>query len=47
MREDDVALYQEWIANRRRLRGVVAQMEAVSEQATQLLLAQANRHPRD
>ena len=43
--EEEVALYQEWIANRRRLRSVVAQMEAVSDQATQLLLAQANRHP--
>lgn len=41
--EDEVALYQEWIANRRRLRSVVAQMEMVSEQATQLLLAETNK----
>jgi hypothetical protein len=46
LHEEEVPLYQEWIANRRRLRSVVAQMEAVSEQATQLLLAQTNRHPR-
>jgi hypothetical protein len=42
LREDQVPLYEEWIANRRRLRSVVAQMEAVSEEATQLLLAQTN-----
>ena len=42
LREDEVPLYQEWIANRRRLRNLVAQMEAVSEQATQLLLAATN-----
>ncbi|MDA8062408.1 MAG: hypothetical protein M0T80_08270 [Actinomycetota bacterium] len=45
LREDQVPLYQEWIANRRRLRRVVAQMAAVSEQATRLLLSQANGHP--
>src|SRR5579875_967007 len=44
LREDQVPLYQEWIANRRRFRSVVAQMEAISEQATRLLLAQTNRH---
>jgi uncharacterized protein DUF6788 len=33
-------LYQEWIANRRRLLGVVAEMEEVSRQAAELLLAE-------
>ena len=47
VRDDEVPLYQEWIANRRRLRSIVTQMEAVSEQATQLLLARANGHPGD
>jgi hypothetical protein len=45
--EDQVPLYREWIANRRRFRSVVARMEAVSEQATQLLLSQTNGHPGD
>lgn len=47
LHEHEVPLYQEWIANRRRLRSIVAQMEALSEQATQLLLTQTNRHPSD
>ena len=33
------ALYQEWIANRRRLSRIIAQMEKISEQAAELLLA--------
>ena len=33
------ALYQEWISNRRRLAEIVAQMEKLSEQAAELLLA--------
>ena len=44
VRDDEVSLYQEWIANRRRLRGVVAEMEAVSQRATDLLLAQSHEH---
>ncbi|MHB1930341.1 MAG: DUF6788 family protein [Acidimicrobiales bacterium] len=44
---EEVALYQEWITNRRRLRSLVVQMKAVSAQATQLLLAQTNGHPSD
>ncbi len=36
------ALYQDWIANRRRLSGIIAQMEKISEQAAQLLLAGAD-----
>jgi hypothetical protein len=43
----EVPLYQEWIANRRRLRDVVAKMEAVSDEATQLLLARTNEHPKE
>ena len=34
-------LYQEWIANRRRLRQIIAEIEKVSEQATEILLRQA------
>lgn len=45
VRQEEVPLYQEWIANRRRLRRVVTQMEAVSEEATQLLLARTNERP--
>ena len=36
------ALYQEWIANHRRLRRIIAQMEKTSEQAAELLLAGAD-----
>jgi hypothetical protein len=36
--ESQAALYQEWIANRRRLAGIIAEMEELSEQATQLML---------
>lgn len=39
--DEEVALYQEWIANRRRLQEVVAAMQAVSDKATDLLLAQS------
>ncbi len=35
------ALYQEWIANRRRLTEIVAQMERISQQAAELLLERA------
>jgi hypothetical protein len=41
VRDEEVPLYKEWIANRRHLREVVAQMEAVSQRATGLLLAQS------
>jgi hypothetical protein len=34
-------LYQDWIANRRRLADIVAEMEKVGEQAAELLLQQA------
>ena len=40
------ALYQEWIANRRRLTEIVAQMERISQQAAALLLAEADPQPR-
>ena len=39
--EEQVPLYQAWIANRRRLRNIIAQMEQVSQQATEILLKQA------
>jgi hypothetical protein len=40
--EEQVPLYQEWIANRRRLRQIVTEIEKISEQATQILLQQAS-----
>lgn len=42
--DHEVPLYQEGIANRRRLRRLVAEMEAVSTKATDLLLAKSNEH---
>ena len=36
--EPQAALYQEWIANRRRLADIIAEMEKVCEQATELML---------
>jgi hypothetical protein len=36
-------LYQQWIANDRRLHAVIAQMRAVAAQATDLLLEQARQ----
>ena len=36
--EPQAALYQEWIANRRRLTDIIAEMEKVCEQATELML---------
>ncbi len=38
--EPQAALYQEWIANRRRLADIIAEMEKVSEQAAGLMLQQ-------
>jgi hypothetical protein len=37
------ALYQEWIANERVLRGLLAQMQQISDQARDLLLADHSR----
>jgi len=37
--ERQALLYQEWIANRRRLLAIVAEMEVVSRQAAEILLA--------
>ncbi len=39
--EPQAALYQEWIANRRRLAGIITQMEKISERAAELLLERA------
>jgi hypothetical protein len=38
--QSQAALYQDWIANRRRLAGIVAEIERVGEQAAELLLQQ-------
>jgi hypothetical protein len=38
--DEQVPLYQEWIANRRRLRQVIADIEEVSRQASEILLQQ-------
>src|SRR5713101_1980235 len=40
--DEQVPLYQEWIANRRRLRQIIAEIEKVSEQATEILLKKAS-----
>jgi hypothetical protein len=37
----EAELYEEWIANRRRLKGIVAEMEEVSAAAGEILLRQA------
>ena len=37
----EAELYEEWIANRRRLKGIVAEMEGVSAAAGEILLRQA------
>jgi hypothetical protein len=39
--EADAELYQSWIANRRRIEGLIAQMEQTSAAAGELLLRQA------
>lgn len=36
--EGQAALYQEWIANRRRLQAIFAEMEKVGEEAAEILL---------
>lgn len=36
--EDQVPLYQEWIANRRRLQGLIADIQEISGQAAEILL---------
>jgi hypothetical protein len=43
--ERQALLYQEWIANRRRLLAIVAEMEVVSRQAVEILLADAAGEP--
>jgi hypothetical protein len=43
--EPQARLYQEWIANRRRLAGIIAEMEKVGEQAATILLQQAQPAP--
>ncbi|MCJ7756277.1 MAG: hypothetical protein MUP13_17080 [Thermoanaerobaculales bacterium] len=41
----EAELYRDWIANRRRLEGIIAQMEQTSAAATDLLLRQATDPP--
>lgn len=43
--EAQARLYQEWIANRRRLAAIIAEMEKVGEQAAEILLQQAQPKP--
>lgn len=43
--ESQARLYQEWIANRRRLAGIIAEMERVGEQAAEILLQQTDPNP--
>jgi hypothetical protein len=40
--EPQASLYQEWIANRRHLAGIIAEMEKVCEQAAEVLLQQTD-----
>jgi hypothetical protein len=43
--EPQASLYQEWIANRRRLAGIIAEMENVCEQTAEVLLQQTDAGP--
>lgn len=43
--ESQAALYQQWIANRRRLADIIAEMESVGEQAAEILLHRADPDP--
>lgn len=45
--EEEAALYREWIANRRRLEQIVAEMAAVSAAAGEILLRQVAGRPPD
>jgi hypothetical protein len=45
--EPQARLYQEWIANRRRLVAIVAEMEKIGQQAAGILLLQALPEPDD
>ena len=45
LNQRQASLYQEWIANRRRLLAVLAEMEEVSQQAAEILLAEPHPEP--
>jgi hypothetical protein len=45
LNEPEAELYRQWIANRRRLEQIVAQMETLSATAGEILLRQA-AHPK-
>jgi len=40
--EQQADLYREWIANKRRLEGIISRMEEISRAAGEILLAQVN-----
>ena len=41
--EPQARIYQEWIANRRRLLGIIAEIDQISAQAAEILLSEADR----
>jgi hypothetical protein len=43
--DEQVPLYQAWIANRRRLREIIADIQEVSNQATEIILKQVSAAP--
>jgi hypothetical protein len=43
--EPQARLYQEWVANRRRLAGIIAEMEKIGQQVAVILLQQASNQP--
>src|SRR5215467_11348856 len=43
--EPQARLYQEWIANRRRLAGIVAEMEKIGQQVAVILLQETGDQP--
>jgi hypothetical protein len=43
--ENEAGLYREWIANRRHLEAVIAQMEEVSARAGEILLQRVAKSP--
>jgi hypothetical protein len=43
--EAQARLYQEWIANRRRLAGIIAEMEKIAQQVAAILLQEAGDQP--
>lgn len=46
LNERQAALYQQWIANRRRLAAILAEIETVGDEAAEILLRQADSETR-